>query len=75
MTVRKNVLGQSSADAALRRLPVVGVRVETRHLQGARLRLVGHLVDHQPVLVVSDHTHLEMRQHRVFHLQTELGSA
>jgi len=47
-----------------RRLPVVGVWVETGHLQGASLGFVGHLVDHHPVLVLSHHTHLGPRPQR-----------
>lgn len=42
-----------------RAVPVAGVGVETRNLQGPGLGLVGHLVDQHPLLVLSHHTHLK----------------
>lgn len=39
-------------------LPVVGEGVEVGHLHGAGVRLVGELVNQQPLLSLPDHAHL-----------------
>lgn len=39
-------------------LPIEGIRVEAGDLQRPRVRLVGHLMDHQPIFILSYDTDL-----------------
>ena len=62
--VRAGPQGQSPSQAGQppplpNPLPVVGEGVQVGHLHGAGVRLVGELVNQQPLLSLPDHAHLK----------------